>query len=63
MFGSILSSVVKIATLPLDIVNGAGAALDGNDPANKQARTQIPILGDLEAARDKMCEIIESVDK
>lgn len=54
MFGSILSSVVKVATLPVDVVESVvSVATDGaNDDLNV-----------LSKVRDKVCEEIEDLDE
>lgn len=62
MFGSLFKSIIKIATLPIDVTNVVVDKVTGGD-GSKSSRTDIPILGDLEDLRDTVAdEIEESLD-
>jgi hypothetical protein len=64
MFGSLLSSAIKIATLPLDAANVAQDIAFGGS-GSKASRTNqwdCNPLGDLERLRDKVADAAEEID-
>jgi len=62
MIGKILSTTLKVATIPID---AASIALDLaiGDDGSKQSRTQNPGTGDLETLRDRIAEALEEIDQ
>jgi len=61
MFGSLLGSVIRVASLPLDAVNAATDVVSGGD-GSKRSRADNPVLGDLERIRDAVAETAEDID-
>jgi len=64
MFGKLLSTAIKVATLPLDAANAGFEILTG-DSGSKQQRTRSSTcspLGDLERLRDRIAEAAEEID-
>lgn len=63
MFGKLLSSAIKVATLPLDAVNAA-QDIAGGGTGSKRSRTQDNFnpLGDLERVRDQVADAAEAID-
>lgn len=61
MFGKLLSSAIKVATLPLDVVNTAADVAYGGS-GSKHSRADNPILGDLEKIRDRVADTAEQID-
>lgn len=58
MFGKLLSTVVKVVTLPIDIVEiGASLAL-GEEEDRKELKDTFPMPSTL---RDKVCEVLEDI--
>lgn len=62
MFGKLLSTAVKVATVPLDAVNIAADVATGGS-GRKRSRSETPLLGDAEAARDRLAETLEGIDE
>jgi len=62
MFGSILSSVVKIATLPLDVADAGMDVLAGGDGSKRSRRQNDSPLGMLTEMRDGVTRAIEEID-
>ena len=62
MIGKILSTTLKVATIPID---AASIALDLaiGDDGSKQSRTQNTGTGDLETLRDRIAEALEEIDQ
>lgn len=60
MFGNLLSTVIDVATLPLDITNATLDKISGGS-GRKESRKQIPVLGDLEEVRDIISEEVEEI--
>jgi hypothetical protein len=61
MFGSLLSSAIKVATLPIDAVEAAVDVAAGGD-GSKQSRNQ----SDANIAsklRDAICDTVEEIDE
>lgn len=64
MFGKLLSSTIKIVTLPIDVANSAQDQLFGGS-GSKRSRTNpndFNPLGDLERLRDNAADAAESID-
>ena len=61
MFGSILSSAVKVATLPLDVTNSVVNVVSGGQ-GSKQERERTLLTGDLEKLRDELASALEDLD-
>lgn len=64
MFGKLISSTIKVVTLPLDGLNAAQDIFYGGN-GSKRARTDpldLNPLGDLERLRDKIAEAAEDID-
>lgn len=64
MFGKLIASTIKIATLPLDAVNAAQDIAFGGD-GSKRSRTKDNFnpLGDMERIRDKVADAAEGIDE
>lgn len=62
MFGKLLSSVIKVATLPVDAVNSA-VDIAGGGSGSKSSREQIPLLGDIEKIRDRIADAAKDCDE
>jgi hypothetical protein len=61
MFGNLLSGIVKIVTVPIDIVESvADVALGGDGSKASKKSSDMPMLSDL---RDAICEPLEDLDK
>ncbi len=65
MFGKLLSSVIKVATLPLDVANAGMEILTGDSGSKKQRTNPYTCspLGDLERLRDLAAEAAEDIDR
>ena len=65
MFGKLLSSAIKIATLPVDAANAAADLVTGGD-GSKRSRNHNPDfpnpLSFAEKLRDKVAEAAEDID-
>ena len=63
MFGKLISTAIKTATLPIDALNAAQDIAFGND-GSKRSRTRDDFnpLGDLEKLRDRVAEAAERID-
>ena len=65
MFGKLLSSAIKIATLPVDVASAAADLATGGD-GSKRSRTNTSDfpnpLGLAEKLRDKTAEAAEAID-
>lgn len=62
MFGKLLSSTIKIATLPVDAVNVGFDVLCGGN-GSKHSRTELPTPTSLlEQVRDRVAEAAEEID-
>ena len=60
MFGSFLSSVVKVVTVPIDIVESvADVATGGTGTKRSKRQSGLPLLSDL---RDAACKPLEDLD-
>ncbi len=62
MIGKILSTTVKLVTLPIDAASIAMDIAIGDD-GSKHSRTQNPGTGDLENLRDRITEALEDIDQ
>lgn len=63
MFGELLSTVVKVATLPLDVTNATLDIVTGGD-GSKKSRKDSPItLSMLEEIRDELAKDCKKIDK
>jgi hypothetical protein len=61
MFGNLLSGIVKIVTVPIDIVESvADVGLGGDGSKASKKSSDMPMLSDL---RDAICEPLEDLDK
>ena len=64
MFGSLLSAAVKVATLPLDVVDVAADVVftggDGSKRSRKQNDTPLTMLTDIRDGVAKACEDLDS---
>jgi hypothetical protein len=64
MFGKILSTVVKVTTLPLDAANIAqDIAFGGSGSKCSRTKDDFNPLGDLERLRDEVAKTAEEIDK
>ncbi len=63
MFGKLISSTIKVVSLPLDAANAAQDIAFGGD-GSKRSRTRDGFnpLGDLERIRDKVADAAEDID-
>lgn len=61
MLGKLLSTVTKVATLPLDVANITLDVACGGD-GSKRSRSDSP-LGGLEDIRDQVAESMEEFDE
>ncbi len=64
MFGKLISSAIKIVTLPVDAANAATDIACGGD-GSKKSRTNDPCspLADLENLRDKVADAAKDADE
>lgn len=63
MFGKLLSSAIKVVTLPVDAVNIAqDIAFGGSGSKHSRTQDNFNPLGDIERARDKIAEAAEEID-
>ena len=63
MFGKLISSAIKIVTLPVDAANAGMDMLCGGN-GSKESRTQDPTpLALLENLRDRIAEAAEDADE
>jgi len=60
MFGDFVSSVFKIATIPVDVVSSAVDMATGGD-GSKESREDVPLTGDLERLRDNIADTLEDI--
>jgi len=62
MFGKLLSEIVKVATLPIDVVeSGLDVLIGGDGSKDSKEASDMPRLGSL---RDGICDGIEdAIDK
>ena len=61
MFGSIFSDLIKVATLPVDIVEAVADVATGGD-GSKESRKQNP-ANMMSEIRDGVCKAVEKIDK
>ena len=59
MFGSILSSVVKVATLPVDVIDAVADVACGGDGSKESRATGDNPLTEI---RDGICKALEDLD-
>ena len=59
MFGKLLSTVTKIATLPIDAAEIGFDMATGGDGSRRDMRDNLPMPSEL---RDKICETMEDID-
>lgn len=62
MFGSILSSITKVVTSPLDAANSVLDYATGGD-GSKSSRQDLPLSGDVERIRDALAKLLKDADK
>lgn len=63
MIGKLLSSTVKLVTMPVDIVDATLDIACGGD-GSKASRTSVPTPGAFfEMVRDETCELLEDIDE
>jgi hypothetical protein len=62
MFGSLLSTVIKTVSLPLDAANAGLDILTGGD-GSKEGRLEMPLTGDLEQLRDAIADAAKDIDE
>jgi hypothetical protein len=62
MFGSLLSTVIKTVSLPIDAANAGLDILTGGD-GSKEGRLEIPLSGDLEQLRDAIADVAKDIDE
>mgnify|MGYP007100046666 CR=1 FL=1 len=63
MFGKLISSAIKVATLPLDAANAAqDIAFGGSGSKSSRTKDDFNPLGDLERLRDKVADAAEEID-
>jgi hypothetical protein len=64
MFGKLLSSAIKVVTLPVDAANAAMDIATGGD-GSKASRTNDPCspLADLENLRDRVADAAKDADE
>lgn len=63
MFGKLLSTAIKVASLPLDAANAAqDIAFGGSGSKASRTKDNFNPLGDLERLRDKVAEAAKEID-
>ncbi len=62
MFGNLLSSALRIVTLPIDVANAALDVASGGD-GSKRSRKEIPLAGDIEKVRDAASDALKECDE
>ena len=60
MIGKLISGVVKLATLPIDVIEIGADLITGGDGSRRELKDVVPMASNL---RDKICEQIEEIDK
>jgi hypothetical protein len=61
MFGSIISGIIKVATLPIDVVETTVDVVAGGDGSkDSRSKADIDILS---SVRDGVCKAVEEIDK
>ncbi len=61
MFGSIISSAIKIATLPIDVVETVADVAIGGDGSKASKKMNDANL--MSQMRDAVCDAVEEIDK
>ncbi len=62
MIGKLISSAIRVVTLPVDAVSAAADIVTGGD-GTKESRIQEPLTGDLERLRDAVAKAAEEIDE
>jgi len=62
MFGKLLSSAIKVVTLPIDAANIALDVATGGDGSKESRNDDLNPLSDLENIRDRIAESAEEID-
>lgn len=63
MFGKLLSSAIRIATIPIDAVDAAADIATGGDGSKQSRMNDIPNpLNAVEQLRDRIAEAAEKID-
>lgn len=62
MFGKILSSAIKVVTLPVDAANIAADMATGGDGSKRSRTDDYNPLGELEKLRDRVADAAEGID-
>lgn len=57
--GNMFGKLLKVATLPLDAINIVADIVTTGD-GSKSSRKEVPLLGDIERARDAIAEDLDS---
>lgn len=63
MFGNLLSSVIKVATLPLDAINAGADMLCGGDGSKKSRTQDESPTAMLEKLRDAIAKAAKNSDE
>jgi hypothetical protein len=63
MFGKLLSSVTKIATIPLDVVNIGIDVVAGGDGSKASRSDSINPLENVAEVRDDVADALEELDE
>jgi len=63
MFGKLLSSAIKVVTLPLDAANAGMDMLCGGDGSKGSRNSHDSPLSALETLRDEVTEAAEDIDR
>ena len=59
MFGKLISSAIKVATLPIDIVESVADVAVGGDGSKKSKRMNDNPMSEI---RDSVCKAVEEID-
>jgi hypothetical protein len=62
MFGKLISTVFKVATLPIDVASISLDVLSGGDGSKDERLDSHNLIAPLEQIRDKICETMEDLD-
>lgn len=61
MFGSLISGIIKVATLPIDMAESAMDVATGGDGSKRSKKhSGVPLLSEL---RDGVCKAAEDLDE
>jgi len=65
MIGKLLSTAIKVVTLPVDAINAAGDIIAGGDGSKKSRMVDDGCnpIADVERIRDRVAEAAEDIDR